>query len=187
MAIGCLTTMAGESVGAYLMSDIDQGQTSTHPQGNHRHHHHRHHHHHNRMRMFDVHVKKLADSDAEIDLSPVHLCTCDNQDILDKIAGWGTTNLTCRTTHPKLNKRQNSKRTKGSAGSQTSAYGMFTRGENLREDEGFRFRHYDDTSLFMQQYREEHTICIHGADPCGPPILGRDTPDPYIAKLKHCG
>ena len=148
------------------------------------HHHKRHHHkrHHHRMRMHDGNIRKLIDCDFETE----EQCSCDLLENQDRIGQWGTSHPPKPQTKIKKNTAV-PKRTRsyGSAGSQPNP--LLRDRDVLRDEDNFRFRHYDDPRLFIKQYRQENTICIQGADPSGPPVLGRDTPDPYLAKLQQCG
>lgn len=152
-----------------------------------RHRYHRRHHkrHYHRMRMHDHNVRNLIDNDFDIPQA----CACDPvADPLmppEALGAWGTVVQNCRVPKIKKPNLKKSGRTYGSAGSQK---GTFARDRDaFQEEDNFRFQHYKDISSYIKQYREENTICIQGEDPCGPPVLGKDTPDPYFSKLSQCG
>ena len=49
--------------------------------------------------------------------------------------------------------------------------------------EGFVFRHYEDPRLYMEQYRENHSLSRVDSDVELRPVLGVNVPDPYLPKI----
>ena len=56
-------------------------------------------------------------------------------------------------------------------------------GKLPRTDCGFVFRHYEKTSRYIEQYRENHSSAFLVREEEWRPVLGVDVPDPYLPKV----
>lgn len=48
---------------------------------------------------------------------------------------------------------------------------------------GFVFRHYEKSSRYIEQYRENHSSVLFEKEAEWRPVLGVDIPDPYLPKI----
>ena len=58
--------------------------------------------------------------------------------------------------------------------------------EKQTSESKYVFRHYEDSHEYIRQYRKHHTVGNISGSSGQTPQLGRDTPDPYLNKLRNC-
>ena len=95
-------------------------------------------------------------------------CVCSKGWEKGFICGWA----------PSFERKISRKPTKHASLSNTRKDGKLPRAEC-----GFVFRHYEKTSRYIEQYRENHSSAFLERGEEWRPVLGVDVPDPYLPKV----
>lgn len=95
-------------------------------------------------------------------------CVCSKGWEKEFICGWA----------PSFERKISRKPTKHASLSNTRKDGKLPRAEC-----GFVFRHYEKTSRYIEQYRENHSSAFLERREEWRPVLGVDVPDPYLPKV----